>query len=83
MATISHLCKMTVATSQGQLLSEDSVYCSVTIKNQTVYGKNNSISHTPRASRPIAYIVNSIVTVNHEKLKPTITLYMLQYIIRY
>ena len=67
MAMISHLCKMIVATSQGQLLSEDGVHCNVTIKNQTVYGKSNSISHTPRASRPIAFIVNSIITVNDEK----------------
>ena len=30
--------------------------------------------------QPIAFIVSSIVIVNDEKLKPTITLYMLQYI---
>ena len=30
--------------------------------------------------KPIAFIMSSIVIVNDEKLKPTITLYMLQYI---
>ena len=30
--------------------------------------------------QPIAFIVSSAVVVNDEKLKPTITLYMLQYI---
>ena len=30
--------------------------------------------------QPIAFIMSSTVTVNDEKLKPTITLYMLQYI---
>ena len=30
--------------------------------------------------QPIAFIVSSTIIVNDEKLKPTITLYMMQYI---
>ncbi len=35
-ATISRLCKMTVFTSQVQLLSEGGIHCNVTIENQAV-----------------------------------------------